>query len=131
MRNAVDLLRFVGVACTAPTAAGSYSYGGSYDGSYGVTDDASPQPQQLQPSTSHQVTDSCGSGNCYPSEITWDVQCDDGSYLDGGLPSNYQNYVGSLSAAGSSTCSLNLQDSFGDGCESSAIRTHAPAPMPT
>lgn len=50
------------------------------------------------------------SSGLFSSEVSWAVECDDGTSISGGAP-----YAGSLTIAGGSVCTLSMADSFGDG----------------
>ena len=50
------------------------------------------------------------SSGSYPSEVSWAVDCSDGSSLSGGAP-----YLGSHEVSGGASCTLDMQDRFGDG----------------
>ena len=53
------------------------------------------------------ITVSSGS---WPDEVSWTLVCDDGSQLSGGAP-----FSGSSSAPTGASCTLTMEDSFGNG----------------
>ena len=51
------------------------------------------------------------SGGVYPGEVSWDITCSDGAAASGGAPYPLTDFTLTLGA----TCTLSMQDSYGDG----------------